>query len=254
MSFPDAVPSAVEGPPLLATGLLAQLPFEAAGRFFEAGGPLMYANLVTLGVGAVLTVERALVLRLRYDADHRPFLLRIRMLLEAGNRARALQLSAAVHGSPLAELLHSVLARKEGMGSTLDQALADQRPQLEKRIGWLWSLANVAILLGLVGAGLGIVRASAGLQVQGERAAGSRAALLSAGLSDALGHVGFALLVALACGASHFAIRAYARRVTARLERHVRALEVLVSGGRAAAREPTNETPAAAARKEAAGM
>lgn len=199
---------------------------EATLRLLEAGGPLMYANVATLAVALVLTVERAAVLRLRYGANAAPFLRQIRKLLEVGNRDRALQLSAAVHGSPLAELLRTVLAKREGDGTTLEQALAEQRPLIEKRIGWLWSLANVAMLVGVVGAGLELIRSS---------------------LPNALLHGLSGLTVALLCALSHVSLRAWARRIHARLERQIRALAELAARGGSKARMSLSPDGSAAA-------
>jgi biopolymer transport protein ExbB len=84
--------------------------------------------------------------------------------------------------------------RKEAVQGAVDEALLEVLPQIEKRIDYLPTLANIANLLGLLGTILGLINSFQAISV-GDPA--QKAALLAKGISSAMYATALGLMVAI---------------------------------------------------------
>jgi biopolymer transport protein ExbB/TolQ len=88
-------------------------------------------------------------------------------------------------------------------------------PSLEKRIANLWSLANIATLIGLIGTILGLIRSFRALQsISPEQ----KAAFLARGISEALNNTAVGLTIAVACMIGHLALSGVSKKLVQDLE------------------------------------
>lgn len=127
---------------------------------FVKGGPVMWL-LVVLGLAAiVLFVERALYLH-RAQIRSTEFLNGIRNLLEKGRLMEALTLCEETPG-PVAKLVKAGLRHAADDEGTLRHAVQEaaltELPVLERRMGALAAIAQIAPLLGLLGTLLGMIK------------------------------------------------------------------------------------------------
>jgi biopolymer transport protein ExbB/TolQ len=94
------------------------------------------------------------------------------------------------------------------------------------RISWLWSLANIATLVGLIGTIVGLIGTFKAL---GNVPADQKQALLSNGISEAMNNTAFGLTIAVTCIVSHLFLMAYAKRMVEALELNALKLENLLA-------------------------
>jgi biopolymer transport protein ExbB/TolQ len=83
---------------------------------------------------------------------------------------------------------------KEDIQAKLDEVLMEESSRIEKRIGYLAMLANVATLLGLLGTIAGLIQSFAGIS---QANPAQKAELLSTGISLAMNTTAYGLLVAI---------------------------------------------------------
>jgi biopolymer transport protein ExbB/TolQ len=76
----------------------------------------------------------------------------------------------------------------------VEEAMLEVLPLLEKRVHYLYSLSNVATLLGLLGTVIGLIRSFSAVSLVDPA---QKSALLANGISLALNNTAFGLLVAI---------------------------------------------------------
>lgn len=166
---------------------------------FRSGGVFMYGILLVLMVGTAIVVERVLALIIRARVSARGLWREIEALVERDKLADALQRTQAA-GAPLARVLAAGLAsaqRGEGremIERRIEETTREVLPQLEKRIHYLYTLSNVATLVGLLGTVVGLITAFAAVSMADPA---QKAAMLANGISLALNNTAFGLLVAI---------------------------------------------------------
>lgn len=192
---------------------------EAARAYLATGSPFMVVNVVALAAALGLTLERAAALFFRFSLPAAPFMERVGQLVAGGNVDRALRLCAAHPGAPLARVVEAGLRRAAAgeaeVAKAVQEALLEHRPRLTARIVWLWSVAGLAVLIGLGGTVAGVVRV---LQTLPGLAPALREEALARGLTQALMHLGFALVTAATCVLFHLLLAAHARAMVHALE------------------------------------
>lgn len=127
---------------------------------FSQGGPVMWL-LVLVGLAAlVIFVERALFLH-RGQIRSTEFLNGIKNLLQKGRAMEALTLCEETPG-PVAAVVKAGLRHagddEQGLRFAVQEAALTEIPVLERRIGALAAVAQIAPLLGLLGTLLGMIR------------------------------------------------------------------------------------------------
>jgi biopolymer transport protein ExbB len=208
-------------------------------EFFEQGGFFMYVNLVCSVITIGIIVERAIFFLGKGSVNAKAFLEQIRKLVAANNVDRAIKLCSATE-APVAQVAKAGLVRlpkgEAAVATGVEEALTDATPELKKRIGVLWSLANIATLIGLLGTISGLIGAFAAV---GKAAAEQRSQLLSLKISEAMNNTALGLGIAATCMIGHVFLSAASKKQQHELEAFAMKLENLLAeapGGGGAAR------------------
>lgn len=83
---------------------------------------------------------------------------------------------------------------KDEIQGKMDEVLLHENSKLDKRVGYLAMLGNVATLTGLLGTIAGMIKSFAAVSMA---SAGEKATILSAGISEAMNCTAFGLIVAI---------------------------------------------------------
>ncbi len=162
----------------------------------------------------------------------------ITKLVLTGNVDRAVKLCGAAPNAPLAKVIRAGLTRANRgeieVAKAVEESILENNPHICARIQWLWSLANVATLFGLIGTIVGLIGTFKSL---GNVPADQKQALLSKGISEAMNNTAFGLMIAVTCIIFHLFLTAYAKRMIEIVELNAMKLENLL-GRRLPARPP----------------
>jgi biopolymer transport protein ExbB len=199
-------------------------------NFFQTGGPFMYVNVFWLAVSLAIIVERVVTLMFRYNLNAPPFMEQVTKLVLTGNVDRAVKLCGAAPNAPLAKVIRAGLTRANRgeleVAKAVEEAILEHTPPVQTRIGWLWSVANIATLVGLIGTITGLIKT---FQSLGNIPADQKQAVLSAGISEAMNNTAFGLSIAVTCIIFHLFLTAYSRRMVEVVELNALKLENLLS-------------------------
>jgi biopolymer transport protein ExbB len=199
----------------------------------KRGGPFMVMNIICLAVVVALIIERAIYFLGRGHINSKAFLEQIKRLLAAGNLDRARKLCEATT-APVARVAKAGLSRvnkgEAAVAQAIEETMIDVTPEIKVRIAPLWSLANIATLLGLLGtvsALISIFKAVAYAKPQDKQT------LLSGGIAEAMYNTAIGLFIAVVCMVAHLILAAAAKRTIGELESFALRLENMLgdSGG-----------------------
>ena len=112
------------------------------------------------------------------------------------------------------------------VAKAVEEALVEVSPPITVRIPWLWSLANVATLVGLVGTIFGLIGT---FQALGNVPAEQKQALLSDGISKAMNNTAFALSIAVICIVCHLILSTYSKGMVETVELNALRLENMLA-------------------------
>ena len=101
--------------------------------------------------------------------------------------------------------------------AALAEKLSEIKPQVEKRIAALWSLANIATLVGLVGTVFGLISTFAALAAEGLSPA-VKQQMLSNGIAEAMFNTAFGLIIAVICMIAHVILHTRSKAIQHELE------------------------------------
>lgn len=217
-------------------------------EFIRHGGPFMIMNITVLAIVIAVIVERSIYFLGRGHINAKAFLEQIKRLLAANNIDRAKKLCDATT-APVARVAKAGLSRahkgEAAVAQAIEEMMIDVTPEIKKRIGSLWSLANIATLLGLLGTITGLI---ATFDAVATATPAERQKRLSLGISEAMYNTAAGLFIAVLCMISHLMLSAAAKKVVGDLESFSLRLENLlgeggtaVSAGGAHAAPPSNE-------------
>jgi biopolymer transport protein ExbB len=113
-------------------------------------------------VAATIAVERLYYLYMRATVAAAPFYAEVQRRVLEGNLDAAVRYTRAEPRSPLANALHAALLHAhqpdEDVALAIESAMLDAIPAIQRRVGYLATLANVATLIGLLGTIVGLIR------------------------------------------------------------------------------------------------
>lgn len=202
---------------------------EGIWEFMLDGAPFSFVNVAILAFVIAIIVERFVFILTKYRVNSREFMAQIRKLVQAGNVDRAIKLCEAAP-LPLLQVVKAGLTQvnrgEEAVIASMEERMSEVVPELEKRIGALWSLANIATLVGLLGTISGLIKAFAAVAFA-EPA--QRSALLSRGISEAMYNTALGLGIALVCMFAHLVLHGMTKRQKQDLERSTMKLENLLT-------------------------
>jgi len=173
-------------------------------EFFREGGAFMYVNVFFLTIALATIIERVIMVMFRFNINSQALMAQIQKLILSNNIDRAIKLCNAAPKAPLARVLKAGLTRanrgQREIARALEEAVLEVTPQIAKRIPSLWSLANIATLVGLIGTITGLIRTFRSLAVA---TAEMKQTMLSRGISEAMNNTAFGLMIAVSCIALH---------------------------------------------------
>jgi biopolymer transport protein ExbB/TolQ len=165
---------------------------------FKAGGWAMYLILFWLLASLVLIVERTMVL-MGASINKEVFLSTITSCVMAGDIGKAVKMCSAAN-APLARIVQAGLVKVSRPDKEIylgmDEAALREMPKINKRTGFLALFANLAMLCGLFGTIVGLIKAFGA--VGGESVDPSqKARILAEGIAEAMNCTAFGLLAAI---------------------------------------------------------
>ena len=165
---------------------------------YQAGGWAMWIILFWLICSIAVIAERAVYL---YGAsiNKEVFLATMQKCILAGDVAKAVKMASAAN-APLARIVQAGLVKvnrpDEEVQAAMDEAALREMPKINKRTAYLALFANLAMLSGLFGTIIGLIKAFGA--VGGESVDPSqKARILAEGISEAMNCTAFGLLAAI---------------------------------------------------------
>ena len=177
---------------------------QKAINFFQDGGFFLYPLALIFVVGVVISIERFIYLT-RETVRNRDLWDEITPVLQAGNFRKAAAM-AGESSSHIATMLKYGLSRissarnRDAIQQAMEESLLEVVPQLEKRTHYLSSLANIGLLIGLLGTVMGLIGA---FQAVAQANPAEKASLLAAAISVAMNNTASGLFVAITLLLSH---------------------------------------------------
>ncbi len=192
------------------------------------GAPFSIFNVIVLAIVLAVIAERFVYILTKYRVNSREFMAQIRKLVQAGNIDRAIKLCEAAP-LPLLQVVKAGLTQAQrgddAVIASMEEKWAELHPELEKRIGALWTLANIATLIGLLGTITGLIHSFGAVA---HAAADQRAQLLSAGISEAMWNTALGLGIAVLCMIFHLYLHSSAKKIKQDMELSTMKLENLL--------------------------
>ena len=169
--------------------------------FFNAGGDFMWVILAVFAVAIAVVIERCIFYYGVCRVKGGDIVVKIREKIDAGDVDAAKSI-AGRGNAPVNVLLYSAVdafAQKkpfDEIQESVDETAISQMPRLTARLNYLSLFANIGTLLGLLGtiAGLQVLFSSLAA-VEAEK----KAAMLAAGIAQAMNATAFGLIVAVPC-------------------------------------------------------
>jgi biopolymer transport protein ExbB/TolQ len=187
---------------------------------FKQNPTFMVLNLVTSAVVLTIVVERFAFQLSRYRVNSKEFFAQVKKLVQAGNIDRAIKLCEA-SDYPILQLVKSGLTHANKGPDEIDAALSEKlselKPQAEKRVGALWSLANIATLIGLLGTVSGLILTFGSIAAPGLTQA-DKQRMLSNGIAEAMYNTALGLGIAVFCMITHIILHTRAKNIQHDLE------------------------------------
>ena len=198
-------------------------------KFLEDGGTLMYVNLLTSIIVIATIVDRLIFFLVKSSVNARAYLENIRKLVLANNLDRAVKLCSATT-APVAQVAKAGLQRVHrgeiAVAQAIEESLVDVTPMIKQRIQVLWSLANIATLIGLLGTVAGLIRAFGAVAAAKPE---ERSNLLAKGISEALNNTAMGLGIAVSCIIAHAILGSMSKRQASDFEAFSLKLENLLA-------------------------
>lgn len=187
---------------------------------FKHNPTFMVMNLCTSAIVFTLVIERFHFQLTRYRVNSGEFFAQVKKLVAAGNLDRAVKLCEA-GDYPILQLVKAGLTRaskgEDEIDASLSETLSELKPEVEKRVGALWSLANIATLIGLLGTVFGLIQTFASISDPSLSAA-DKQRMLSGGIAEAMFNTALGLGIAVICMIFHIILHTRAKAIQHDLE------------------------------------
>lgn len=183
---------------------------------FAAGGIFMWPILACSALGVAIAIDRWIVLRAAKNVNKEELLGRLNSYILKGDIEKAVTVTSKVP-TPLTKIVHSGLmavingGNSEEVQTAMDAVALKEVPRLEKRIGLLATLSNIATLLGLLGTVTGLIGAFAAVANVSPAEKGT---MLSNSIAEAMNTTAFGLVVAIPLLAVYGYLNSQAQDVT----------------------------------------
>lgn len=187
---------------------------------FKTNPTFMVLNLCTSAIVLTIVIERFAFQMTRYRVNSKEFFAQVKKLVAAGNIDRAIKLCEA-DDYPILQLVKAGLTHAnkgaDEIDASLSEKLSELKPQSEKRIGALWSLANIATLIGLLGTVSGLIATFGAIAAPG-LSQSDKQRMLSNGIAEAMYNTALGLGIAVFCMITHIILHTRAKTIQHDLE------------------------------------
>lgn len=187
---------------------------------FKDSPYFLIINMIVSVVVVAIIVERFIFQMTKYRVNAKEFFAQVKKLVAANNIDRAIKLCEA-NDFPVLQLVKAGLTHANKGEDEIDAALSERygelKPAIEKRIGSLWSLANIATLVGLLGTVVGLIHTFGAVAAQGLSQA-DKQRILANGIAEAMYNTAFGLGIAVLCMIAHLILSQRAKRLAHELE------------------------------------
>ena len=187
---------------------------------FKENPTFLSINLVVSALVIALIVERAAFQLGKYRVNSKEFFAQIKKLVTAGNIDRAIKLCDA-GDYPTLQLVKAGLTHANKGPDEIDAAMSEKigelKPAVDKRIGSLWSLANIATLIGLLKTILNLIHTFGTVSAPGLSAA-DRQRILANGIAEAMYNTALGLGIAVMCMIAHLVLHQRSKTIQHDLE------------------------------------
>ncbi|MDE1922702.1 MAG: MotA/TolQ/ExbB proton channel family protein [Gammaproteobacteria bacterium] len=178
-------------------------------NFFKDGGVFLYPLAIIFVVGVAIAIERFVYLT-RETIRNRALWEELVPALGAGNFKQVVALTQNSKASIATILSYGVARvasarRRDDVEKAMDESLLEVIPRIEKRTHFLSSLANVGLLIGLLGTITGLIEAFGAVATANPA---DKASLLAASISVAMNNTASGLAVAITLLLSHMFLEA----------------------------------------------
>jgi biopolymer transport protein ExbB len=167
-------------------------------NFFKQGGVFLYPIAAVFAVGLGVAVERFVYLH-RVASGNRRLWAELAPLIQAGNFRKAMEVAESTD-SALATIMRygmsriATARRRDDIEKAMEESLIEVIPRLEKRTHYLATLANIGMLMGLLGTVIGLIHAFAAVASVNPA---EKASMLSASISVAMNNTALGLALAI---------------------------------------------------------
>ncbi len=180
----------------------------------------LICNVVTSVIVITIVIERFSFQMGKYRVNSKEFFAQIKKLVVNGNIDRAIKLCDA-SDYPILQLVKAGLTHANKGPDEIDAALSEKmqelKPKVEARIPALWSLANIATLIGLVGTVFGLI-AAFGAIAGSNLSQAEKQTLLTGGIAEAMYNTFFGLSIAVVCMITHVILHSKSKSIVHDLE------------------------------------
>ena len=177
--------------------------------FFRDGGFFLYPLAAIFVVGVAIAIERFIYLSVETTSNRRLWN-QVVPLINAGNFKQVVAITSKSKAA-IATVLNYGIARlasarrRDDVEKAMDESLLEIIPRMEKRTHYLSALANIGMLIGLLGTIAALIHAF-GAVSQANPA--EKASLLAAAISEAMNNTAMGLGVAITLLLSHMFLEA----------------------------------------------
>jgi len=228
--------------------------FDMIVNFFKQGGPFLYPIAAVFAIGLAFAAERFIYLT-RVSRGNRRLWAELAPLIQAGNFRKAMEV-AEKQDSALSTIMRygmsriATAQRREDIEKAMEESLIEVIPHLEKRTHYLATLANVGMLMGLLGTVIGLINAFAAVAAVNPA---EKAAMLSASISVAMNNTALGLGLAITLLLAHMYLETKTTELVDSLE--VASIKFLnsISERRQAAAQPATAAAQARATEQILG-
>jgi biopolymer transport protein ExbB/TolQ len=166
---------------------------------YREGGFFMHIILLTSLIGFAIIIERFRVLTSASTIRKEELLNHINSYILQGHLDKAIAVTAQIK-NPLTNIVRAGLTavanngKAEDVQTAMDAVALREVPRLERRIGLLAMLSNIATLVGLLGTVVGMISAFGAVAGVSPN---EKATILANSISEAMNCTAFGLLVAI---------------------------------------------------------
>lgn len=167
---------------------------------FEQGGFFMYPIMIIQLISIAIIIERVYFLFLKRKMNNVEFVTQMEDTIRRGDIDQVIAKTQGMKDNTLATAILAGataaknLGGKEEIQGRMDEVLIAENAALDKRTSFLSMLGNVATLTGLLGTITGMIKSFAAVSYANPS---EKAALLSAGISEAMNATAYGLITAI---------------------------------------------------------